>query len=127
MEINQDTPEGSNAQDELTALIFKQEQKMEIWTTENPKIVVERKKLDKEILSLPIGKFRPKDIDNQLIKKLNLSESDQLKIVKFLIFPNDSRISGTFTPCFACPHSVAETYATLEVLIRNFPIKNNSR
>lgn len=56
-------------------------------------------------------------ISNEAIHKKMAALKGDPTAIPLLIFPNDARKSGTFMPCFACPHTTAAVYAQLEMYL----------
>jgi hypothetical protein len=143
----------SNSEDELTSqivetthhiLIFKKEQKLEVWKIGTKNTFVEAFQL-KNLQQLPIGQFDLKfdKKDKKLLINFpsnfyktksypihsnqnfdlgidNLSEQffkkmQNIQLSQIIIFPNDNRTAGDLIPCFACPHWMAELYAFLNL------------
>ncbi len=143
----------SNSEEELTTqfvetthhlLIFKKEQKLEIWNIGTKNTLVVDFQL-KNLQQLPIGQFdlifnkKEKtiqiDFPNKFYKNKSYSiyskqdftlgiddlseqffkKMQNVQLSQILIFPNDNRTSGDLIPCFACPHWMAELYAFLNL------------
>jgi len=128
----------------IDLLIFKEEQKLELWGTSPRKIMVSIESC-KIPSSLPIGYFAIKDFDTNTIE-LNLSSefyekknyslahfdnrisfppapiqlSDLRDISKAIVFPSDNRTEQAFKPCFACPHWIAELYGQLAITLNQY-------
>ncbi len=130
-------------------LFFKKEQKIEVWKAGNKNNLLDSFQL-KVPLQLPLGPFslqfdekannlqieypnefyRSKGIqfDERLIpilEKNNMPKQffeqfENVRFTKIIIFPNDKRIDGDFSPCFACPHWMAEIYAFLNLKIKEY-------
>ncbi len=102
-------------------LLFLKERKIEIWSQTIPKKRLQVIDFDKKNDRLNIGKYTL--VSDSLSRYEGLQNHfDKNNVTEVLIFPNDSRISGNFDPCFACTHSIAETYAKLELLLHLYPL-----
>jgi len=133
-----------NADSIYHLLIFKKELKLEVWKAGAQNTFVDSYKIKKPS-QLPIGQFdlnfdeKNKSLEiifpnefyktkayhlipnqNLVLDKENISEQffnkmENAQISEILIFPNDNRLKGDLTPCFACPHWMVEIYAFLNL------------
>jgi hypothetical protein len=134
----------SNTKNNFHLLIFKKEQKLEIWKVGFENTFLESFKL-KNLQQLPIGQFDlgfdkknqkllihfPNDfykakafkinsnhrliLDRNNLPKRFFKKYELAEASEIIIFPNDNRRGGDLIPCFACPHWMAEIYAFLNL------------
>jgi hypothetical protein len=125
-------------------LIFKKELKLEVWEIGIENTFLDSFNL-KKLQQLPIGQFNLSfdenkqklliDFPNEFYKDKGFGSNPNLRLIldkshlperffnknkvaeisKIIIFPNDNRLGGKLTPCFACPHWMAEIYAFLNL------------
>lgn len=125
-------------------LVFKKESRLEIWQAGIQNKFLDSFKINSLPL-LPIGQFdltfhkekpslainfpnefyRNKAYKIDSAKNLTLTTDNLPKqfftkirhaeIAEMIIFPNDNRLKGELTPCFGCPHWMAEIFAFLNL------------
>ena len=125
-------------------LLFKEELRLEIWKAAEQNELLDSFQLntlpllpigqfqltfDKKVQSLAIifpnefyqrkafktGSFQNLTLERDILPERFFMKIENLKIAKILIFPNDNRLGGELTPCFSCPHWMAEVYAFLNL------------
>ena len=107
---------------ESTILIFSKERKAEIWSEEVPRKLISSFNIKNRYDHFPLGKFSSTADSAHIFKDL-LNEFKEYNINELIILPNDARGAGHLKPCFACPHIMSETYAELEMIIRDYTLK----
>jgi hypothetical protein len=107
---------------ESIILIFSKEQKAEIWSKKPPKELISTFNIKNRYNHFPLGQFSVTS-DSVFIFKDLLLEFEDYNLTEVIIFPNDARVSNHLKPCFACPHIITETYAELEMIIRDYTLK----
>ena len=125
-------------------LVFRKEKKIELWKIDSINTFLDSFPL-KNLPQLPLGEYvLDSDTKNGNLKllfpnkfheskraylskfhELTLNPNDlskpfakrieNIRISKIIVFPNDNRLGGTLTPCFACPHWMAELYSFLNL------------
>ncbi len=134
----------SNTKNNFHLLIFKKEQKLEIWKVGFENTFLESFKL-KNLQQLPIGQFdlsfdkknqnllihfpnefykaktfeiistQPLTLGINNLPKQFFKKHELAEASDIIIFPNDNRGGGDLIPCFACPHWTAEIYVFLNL------------
>lgn len=98
-------------------LFFHKENILEIWTDSSPYKRIQRFAPSFQLDTLAIGHYKKQDLINySFLEKIPFKHQFQ----ELLVFPNDSRITGSLEPCFACPHQQAALYAQLELTLKDF-------
>ena len=138
-----------NAKSTYHLLLFKKEQKLEVWKVNSKYTFLDSFNL-KSLQELPIGQFdlslnikdkkllinfpnefyktktfninskQIPDIGIDNLPKLFFEKNKTAPISKIIIFPNDNRLGGALLPCFACPHWMAEIYSFLNLKKKDY-------